>query len=187
MCHEEMVLLNGPGVLGTRDGERGGSVAVCAVWRCCSAQGTRTPVVPNHKHITHLTDDMGSVNGIMNRAGTVSQDHHKHPFTQLSYTHPHYKITNNRPFIHKNTLLTALTPQHLCSTQASPAPAPHLADLHGGWEGLGVRAQNVAKVDVEQAAVGAQHEVVQVAVTHTCGHEAVEHIVCAVPMHWCRG
>jgi hypothetical protein len=34
------------------------------------------------------------------------------------------------------------------------------AQLHGGWEGLGVIAQDVAKVNVEQATVRDQHQVV---------------------------
>mmetsp|Transcript_13205 Transcript_13205/g.38402 ORF Transcript_13205/g.38402 Transcript_13205/m.38402 type:complete len:263 (-) Transcript_13205:431-1219(-) len=41
------------------------------------------------------------------------------------------------------------------------------ADLHGRRERLGVAAKDVAEVNVEQAAVACEHEVVQVAVAHT--------------------
>ena len=48
-----------------------------------------------------------------------------------------------------------------------PAHSYHLlVELHGRWEGLGVSAQDVAKVDVDEVSRLGEKEVIQVSVAH---------------------
>jgi glycerol dehydrogenase-like iron-containing ADH family enzyme len=51
-----------------------------------------------------------------------------------------------------------ITAAHLAAHGLNHLPA----QLHGWREGLGVVAQDVAKVDVEQTPIGRKHQVVQV-------------------------
>ena len=72
------------------------------------------------------------------------------------------------------------------------------AYLHGRREGLGVTAQDVAKVNVEEAAVVGEHEVVQVPVPHaqdvghhavarTAAHKRLNHLHLQAKWTWARG
>lgn len=65
---------------------------------------------------------------------------------------------------HTGSIKQAQNRLAVCSSaHLSPHGFDHLpAQLHGWWEGLGVVAKDVAKVNVEQTAIRHKHQVVQV-------------------------